>query len=261
MFAKVGALTGAVVMCGVLVAGSAGSAATVKNLTILEYDESQLAEAHAARQSFLDGYFVSNYHIETFEGYQAWNGTSGTSNPQNTAVGNFTTLGGHGTGGSALNGGTALEVRNDVPTASGRYNTDTLPVSSLGGNWLDTNDTYGLQWQVEGVGPFNMVAFYLIDAVDVGARMSMKIGDSTYTDIAQGRRLANGNIHLVLAQLSEDVSTLTLEFLNNKLNDGFGIDGATVAHIAPVPVPPAAALLLTGLLGVAGLRRARRRSA
>ena len=28
-----------------------------------------------------------------------------------------------------------------------------------------------------------------------------------------------------------------------------------VAHVAPIPVPPAALLLLTGIAGIAGLRR------
>ena len=78
----------------------------------------------------------------------------------------------------------------------------------------------------------------------------------------ENTRLANGNIHLVLAVLSEAVNTLSVDLYHHRTNDGFGIDGASIAHIAPVPVPPAAGFLLAalGLLGgmrrIAGIRRA-----
>jgi hypothetical protein len=54
--------------------------------------------------------------------------------------------------------------------------------------------------------------------------------------------------------LSEAVSRLTIELMHDRTNDGFGIDGAAVG-VAPVPLPPAALLLLTGIAGIAGLRR------
>jgi hypothetical protein len=47
---------------------------------------------------------------------------------------------------------------------------------------------------------------------------------------------------------------------HDRTNDGFGIDGAAAMRIAPEPVPPAAALLVSGLAAF-GLFRRRRRAA
>ena len=55
--------------------------------------------------------------------------------------------------------------------------------------------------------------------------------------------------------LSEAVNKLTIRLSHDIADDGFGIDGLVVGKAAAVPVPPAAALMLTGLLGLLGLRR------
>ena len=75
--------------------------------------------------------------------------------------------------------------------------------------------------------------------------------------IGDGTRFADGGIYLVKILLPETVSALSIAMTNDKLNDGFGIDHVMVAHIAPIPLPPAALLLLTGIAGIAGLRRRR----
>ena len=231
---------------------SAAGAATIKHT---EFTRPQLGAAQDAMSDFLASYTVKNFHAETFGGFKAWDGTSGTTDPQNTKVGSFTTLGGHGTGNSAINGGRGLEVRNDNTMFWGRYDTDKLP-GPLDNHWLDSNDTYGMRWQVKGVGAFNALAFFIADTADVGARFSIKVGNKRYSDIlGSGGRLENGNISFVRILLPKTVESLTVELSHDILNDGFGIDGAMVAEIAPIPVPLPAVLLATGLAALVGLRR------
>jgi hypothetical protein len=152
-----------------------------------------------------------------------------------------------------------LQVRNDPTMPWGRYGTDAnVP---LGGNWLDSNDNRGMRWDIGGMGEFNAVGFFLLDAADVGGKFSLKVGDTLFSDIAgAGGKLQNGNIHFVKILLSEAVSSLRIELMHDRTNDGFGIDGVTVANVAPVPLPPAAALLLPGLLALGALRRRARGS-
>jgi hypothetical protein len=235
-------------------AGSTGLASAATVSLGSPYARADLPGAQAALDDFLTRHMVSNLRVETFEGHQAWDGASGTSNPQNTAVGNFASLGGHGTGRSAINGGTGLEVRGDNDMKWGRYDTDR---PALGSNWLDSNDTYGMRWEIGGLGSFNALAFFLSDLADVGATFSMKVGDLLFSGDdfpGAGRRLANGNIHFVSILLPEAVDHLVVEFRHDRLNDGFGLDGAAIAMIAPIPVPPAGALALAGLAAFAGLR-------
>ena len=236
---------------------AAGAEAATVNLT--SFARADLVGARQARTDFLADHSVSNLHVETFEGKQAWNGTSGTSNPQNTHVGSFTSINdlGHGAGLSAIHGGAGLEVRGDNDMPWGRYNADELS-GGLGGQWLDSNDTQGMSWDVSGLGTFNALSFFLIDAADVGARFSIQVGDTLYSQIlGAGGRTLNGNVQLVTILLDKAVDTLSVRLFNDRLNDGFGIDGAMVARIAPVPVPPAALLLVSGLLGLGAFRRRR----
>lgn len=254
-------------LCGALAAAVIGlgtAAAGAATLEITSFGSGQAAAARTALQAFQsggDGWGGAGMTVtaktESFEGYAAWNGSSGASNPGATAVGSFTSLGGVGHGGSSINGGTSLQVRNDASWPWGRQN-----VSGVSNNWLDSNDTYGMSWEASGVEGFNALAFLLTDVADVGAKFSIRVGGELFQDlVGASGRTANGSIHLVRILLPSAVNGINIELINNRLNDGFGIDGATVAKVAPVPVPPAAALVVSGLALLFGLGRRRSRAA
>ena len=262
MFNRVSVRLGGCVLAAALALAPLASQAAVVSFGLQQFDRSALAQAQKTRSDALTGYKLKNVTAETFETEKAWDGRSGSSNPQNTRVGSFSALTdmGPGTGQSAINGGTGLEVRSDNGMAWGRYNADGS-AGLISGNWIDSNDNHGMRWDVDTGSKFNALSFFLIDAADVGGKFSMKVGDTLYSAILGGDgRLANGNIQLVTILLDKAVSSLTVEMFHDRTNDAFGIDGAAAMRIAPVPVPPAAALLVSGLAAF-GLFRRRRRAA
>ena len=160
--------TGGVLVAAAMLAGSTAGAVTA-DLRIDRFDRSALASAQAEMADFLTSHTVKNLRQETFEGYAAWNGSSGTSSPQNTKVGSFSALGDAGSGASVVGNGAKLQVRDDNDMFWGRYNANELPPGLVGGKWLDSNDNTGMEWKIAGLGTFNALAFFVIDAADVRA--------------------------------------------------------------------------------------------
>jgi hypothetical protein len=253
MFCSVRLRFGAAIAAAVLLVTPAVQAATV-NLSFDSYNRGQISGARSAMSSYLTK--ASNLHVDTFESAK-----SGTYGALHTNVGRFTTVGAAGSGHSVVGSGAELAVRGDNTMKWGRYNTDGhKATTALGGQWLDSNDNLGVSWTVSGLGKFDTLAFFVTDVADVGGTFSIKVGDTMFSSLAGSEgRLRNGNIHLVKVALSEAVDKLTITLMHDRTNDGFGIDGAAVGRIAPVPLPPAAALLLTGVAGLAGMAGLRRR--
>lgn len=187
-----------------------------------------------------------------------------------TSVGTFKSLGGTGSGGSVIGSGTELALRDGK--VFGRKNT--VP---QGGSWfLDSNDTWGMNWAVSTGGLFSRLSFVLNDGSDQGAFLRIVAGGIS-KELRTGGKLPNGNARTVEIDFGQAVSSAEIVLGNfftsggdrYKLNDGFSIDGIAVTSVndnnQPDPVPlPASVLLLgaaVGGLGWAGRRKAKARKA
>ena len=249
-------------LAAALLAAPAAFPATA-TLQVGAFTRASALSAKAAKALFQAPY-GSQIRSEGFDGYATWNGSPGQTDLGATAVGSFTRIGDAGSGHSVVGDGARLQVRGDNDMAWGRYDTD-LPI---GGHWLDSNDNTGIEWTISGLGAFNALSFFVLDAADVGGRFAIRVGDTLF-DVAGGDgRRENGNILFVRILLDGLVDQLSVQMMHDRTNDGFGIDGATVARVpppAPVPLPAAAPLLGAGLggLGLAALvgRRRHRRAA
>ncbi len=210
-----------------IMAASAASAATISVTTF----------STAAYDAYIAS--VDVIAQETFEGFAVGNGDfTGTS------VGDFTEIGGVGSGGSVIPGGDELAVSDD--TSFGRENT------TVGGSkWLDSNDTLGISWAASAGGAlFGSLAFSLSDAADLGATLTVEADGAFLTDfVGQGDNTVDW---VVISFGGAGVSSADITLTNSITNDGFGIDDVT---IAAVPLPAGAALMLTGLGGLAIARR------
>ncbi len=200
---------------------------------------------------------------EDFETLGATRGEGEVGASLSTAVGTFATAGGIGSGGTVtgLPGNTGQHLALRDGTVFGREN-----IVPVGGGWfLDSNDTFGMIWDVTVGAMFDTVAFVLSDASDVGAYLRITAGSSVQ-EVRTGGRLPDGNDRLIVVSFSEAVSSAQIALVNYTAfggstmvrNDGFSIDGAQV-RLSPVPVPAAGVLLIAGL-GALGALRARRKA-
>lgn len=169
-------------------------------------------------------------------------------------VGVFTGLGGTGTGGSVVDVPTSIQIRE--VSQFGRQNI--LPEE--GARYLDSNDTLGFTLEIDtgflGISPVKSLSFFLMDAADQGATFELSYGDDVLKSLV-GQ--ADGTINFFAIRFDTPATMATLRFSNTvRLDDGFGVDGF---QVAPIPIPPAVAMLLTGLAGLGFIGRRRRNAA
>lgn len=168
-------------------------------------------------------------------------------------VGTFSSTGGTGSGSTCgSNGGDCTNLALVEGTINGQGNL--VPDNGV---WsLSSNDTLGVNWDVEldGGQEFNQVVFAIEDPSDNGALVTVSAAGETVIDAFEGANNNDSFIVRVLFDSPVDAASITLA--NSKRNDAFSIDGAAVAA---VPLPAAAWLFGSALLGMAGIGHRRRR--
>ncbi len=236
---------------GALFASSLASASVVVN-----YD-SNAAAGEAAFMAFLAGPTV----VEDFDslGGAAVISGSGLAHHQtswenkastfNTNVGQFTlTEAGQSTG-NPHNDELMIESKN-----TGEHGRQSLSTYN-GDLWLDSNDAKKVEWLFNNpaTAGMNAFGFYIADASDVGATLTLLFDDGSYSDsYVISPYTANGNLGYVSVKSSMNILGATLTFNNSTGGDGWGIDDVTVGRL---PEPGTVLLLGLGLLGLGAARR------
>lgn len=224
---------------GLAAAAMIAGGASATTISISTFDATEYAALTAS------GIAVGDH--EDFEGFA---GHAGVWDPTTvTSVGTFSTLGVAGSGTvCTINTGCAEGLGIQTGDLSGQGNI--VPLGGVAA--LSSNDTTGIIWNAATAsgGLFKKLIFAVRDAAELGTRefrvTANGVSQSIFAEI-------NSNTQTVVINFSTAVSSALVEARTSK-NDGFTLDGAT---IAPIPLPASSLLLLGGLaaLGAAARRK------
>ncbi|UTA47358.1 PEP-CTERM sorting domain-containing protein [Simiduia sp. 21SJ11W-1] len=232
---------------GALIASSLASASVVVNYN------SNAAAGEAAFMAFLAGPTV----VEDFNslGTAPTYGTTDQNSWEDhaasysTNVGTFALITAGQAGSNLHNNHLMIES-----SRTGEYGREAL-ASDAQDLWLDSNDARQVTWTFDNpaTAGMNAFGFFMADASDVGATLTLMFDDGTYSDsYVISPYLASGNMGYVSVKSSMSIMGATLSFNNSNGNDGWGIDDVTVGRL---PEPGTFLLLGLGLLGLGAARR------
>ena len=235
----------------------AAALATSANASMITETAFSIAKWNAAT--------ANAYATETFETIGANRGVGPLADPLETAVGVFSAIGPSGNAGTCgaldpTNACRFLALSNIATFGQG----NAVPGN---GKWsLNSNDNAGIAWTMrrKDGGTFGKSVFTLTDAADVRNNVlrmtTADVPDPQTFDLGQYRdRETNIFTLRFSAPVTEArIEILTLDSASNPVpvtNDSMAFDGAA---LAPIPLPAAGWILLSGIAGLVAVRRVRR---